>query len=270
MEWIIGHPYSGINIIYPLDVHPPCSISQLIPYFPDDPKARLLDEIANTTTRATATISSPPSKRRKLEDGEQPIKSTEDIEENETEDSEDTKLDYLRTVSADEFWARMDGRQECRLGTVAFFATYLGTQAIPTTPNTSSKIVSFYRPKRAEVTVAMLRKVMSSLDNHDFGTTEKARNSTEILQNTIKALAASYIAITSKIPGVVDDLEENANAKKEEGEKGGEGEDAVTSYMIRDVRVDNPDLPSKAEAPTVSAAPVTVLTARKKKKPPVG
>lgn len=266
-EWIVGHPYSGPNIIYPLGVHPPYSISQLIPYFPDDPKARLLDEIANTTTRANATvslISSPPTKRRKLDNGEQPIKSTEEEDGSTNAEVVDTKLDFLRTVSADEFWARMDGRQECRLGTVAFFATYLGAQSTSALISESSTKTSLTRPKRAEVTVAMVRKVTTTLDNHDFGTTEKAIHSTEHLQNTIRSIAASYISITSKVPGLEEEDEENTTREGEETEK----EDLVSKYIIREISTDNPDLPPKTESTAETATPVTVLTVRKKKKPP--
>jgi hypothetical protein len=45
-----------------MGVKPPCSIFQLIPWFPNDLKARLLDEIANTTTKSSAVISSLPQK----------------------------------------------------------------------------------------------------------------------------------------------------------------------------------------------------------------
>jgi hypothetical protein len=107
----------------------------------------------------------------------------------EEEEGREKGMDYVRTVSAEEFWERMDGRQECRLGTVAFFAAYIGGElSTPTMQETKSHTRASRPPRHAEITVAMTRKIATALDNYDFGTTEKAARSTELLQNMIRSL----------------------------------------------------------------------------------
>jgi regulator of Ty1 transposition protein 109 len=261
--WIIGNPYSTSTLTFPTGVRPPCSISQLIPWFPDDPKARLLDEIANTTTKSSAVVSSPPKKRRKLdEDDKKGVESSEKVVEE--EEGREKEVDYVRTVSAEEFWERMDGRQECRLGTVAFFAAYIGGELIaPTTPETKPQTRASRPPKHAEVTVAMIRKIATALDNYDFGTTEKAARSTELLQNMIRSLTGGLVSVTARIPG-----HQIPTEKLEDGESvDGSVKDTLRQYITRSVQVDNPEWVKKVEPKTEEQPVVNVLTVRKKKRP---
>ncbi|CAG7850825.1 SubName: Full=Uncharacterized protein {ECO:0000313/EMBL:CCA71765.1} [Serendipita indica DSM 11827] len=255
-DWSIGHPYSKQDIRFPLGVRPPCSISQLIPYFPDDPKARLIDEIANSTSKASATVvSSPKRKRRKLNDGEQAIGENEsEAQEGKEEDKVD--MDFVRLVSAEEFWERMDGRQECRLGTVAFFTVHIKPELDETCLVDSATTHAPLR--RAEITPGMILKITTALDSADFGSIEKSVRSTSALQGMIKALTGGLVNVTSKIPGISQHVEEAAAADEEEV-------DILSTYITREVEVDNPELAPKTEPP--AAAPVTILTARKKKKP---
>ncbi|PVG01295.1 hypothetical protein CPB86DRAFT_781873 [Serendipita vermifera] len=264
--WIIGNPYSTSTIGFPMGVRPPCSISQLIPYFPDDPKARLLDEIANTTTKSAAVLSSPPKKRRKLDtENKQSVESSDKMEEEVTEQEKpaEKEIDYVRTVSAEEFWERMDGRQECRLGTVAFFAAYIGGELIAATQETNSQVQVPKQPKHAEVTLAMVRKIATALDNYDFGSTEKAARSTELLQSMIRSLTGGLVSVMSRIPGHQVQTEE----KDDEAPAKDSGEDILHRYITRSIQVNNPEWVKKVE-PTVEEPPVVnVLTVRKKKKP---
>jgi hypothetical protein len=60
----------------------------------------------------------------------------------------------------------MDGRQECRLGTVAFFAAYIGDElSTPTTPETKPQTRASRPPKHTGVTVEVIRKIATALDN---------------------------------------------------------------------------------------------------------
>ncbi|KAG8821115.1 hypothetical protein FRC19_008233 [Serendipita sp. 401] len=250
-EWLIGNPYSNTSTLFPMDVQPPCSISQLIPYFPDDPKARLIDEIANTTSKASATIvSEPRRKKRKLDSGEKELDGQAQGSE-----AEETTLDFVQTVSAEEFWERMDGRQECRLGTVAFFVVYVDQSASSLGAVAGGKEVK--SAKRAEVAPGMMKKISTMLDSADFGTIEKAARSTKLLQEAIKALAGGSLDITegiaTKSDGRVSEVENLS-------------EETLVKFITRSIQVNNPEPAPKAEV-AVPTPVVTVLTARKKKKP---
>jgi regulator of Ty1 transposition protein 109 len=261
--WTISNPYSTSTLTFPMGLRPPCSIPQLIPWFPDDPKARLLDEIANTTTKSSAVVSSPPKKRRKLdEENKKGVESREKMVEE--EEGREKEVDYVRTVSAEEFWERMDGRQECRLGTVAFFAAYIGGElSTPTTQETNLQTRASRPPKHAEVTVAIIRKIATALDNYDFGTTEKAARSTELLQSLIRSLTGGLVSVTTRIPG-----HQIPTEKLEDGESVNGGvEDTLRQYITHSVQVDNPEWVKKVEPKTEQQPIVNVLTVRKKKKP---
>ena len=256
--WIVGTPYSASDISFPLGIRPPNSISQLIPFFPDDPKARLIVEIANTTTKGSATLASPPRKRRKLEDGQASSVDGEG-KEGEVKEDEGRSIDYLRTVSAEEFWERMDGRQECRLGTVAFFTVYVrGELAVPQTLSGSTQPRASSR--RAEVPLTVVRKVSATLDSADFGTIEKSCRSTERLQDSIKALTLGDTSLTSRVPGIDGDAEDDGEAPVTD-------EQELLSHIIRNIEVCNPEIANKPPPEPVAAPVVTVLAVRKKKKP---
>ncbi|KIM29850.1 hypothetical protein M408DRAFT_328643, partial [Serendipita vermifera MAFF 305830] len=265
-DWRVGTPYSRSDIIFPLGVRPPTSISQLVPFFPDDPKARLIVEIANTTTKGAAMT--PPRKRRKLDDGqavsadEEEKKEGEDDEENgEEEEGQGKAVDYLRTVSAEEFWERMDGRQECRLGTVAFFTVHVGGSLFSSQTDTIPAYSHTHAPKRAEVPLKVVRKFSASLDSADFGSIEKSSKSTERLQDSIRALSSGVTVLTSTIPGIVDDaLQETDGASTTE-------EQDLLGHIVKTVSVSNPELPEKTTVEVVAPPVVTVLAVRKKKKP---
>lgn len=246
-DWTIGNPYSEQNITFPAGVDNSSSISRLIPYFPDDPKARLLDEIANTTSKGSATLS-PTPKRRKLaeEDEEEEKIGAEEVKEK----SQPALIDYVNTVSSEEFWQRMDIRQECLLSAVGFFIMHIER---PKTPSPPPKI------KRAEVTLAMLRKILMTLNSYEFGTRENARKSTQQVQQSIHAISGGLILLTDHIPGI-----DSTSNEAEEAEDG----DFLSKYITRSVTVDNPELPDKKEEKAGEAQPVvTVLTARKRKRP---
>jgi len=265
-DWIVGHPYSTPGTVFPLGTRPPSSISQLIPFFPDDPKARLIVEIANTTTKGpatTTTTDTPPRKKRKLEDGRGKSADEDEGLEDEGKGMGVADVDYLRTVPAEEFWERMDGRQECRLGTVAFFTVHIGSTLSPPPPGEPNggepplPLPLSPRP-RAEVPLGTVRKIAAWLDNADFGTLEKACRSTERLQDQIRALVADNTVVTSRIPGLA--VGEDFPVE--------ENDQALLSHVMRTIEVSNPELVHKPNPPPVEVAPVTVLTARKKKKPP--
>ncbi|KAG8809124.1 hypothetical protein FRC17_003604 [Serendipita sp. 399] len=257
-EWVIGNPYSNTSIMFPMDVTPPCSISQLIPYFPDDPKARLIDEIANTTSRASATvIDEPRRKKRKLNREEKTTGADErgTEEHGETSEAAETSLDFVQTVSAEEFWERMDGRQECRLSTVAFFVVCVDRQSAPLRNPVPSRNESSSPAKRVEVAPGMVKKIATMLDSADFGTIERSMRSTAVVQDAIKALAGGSLEIRTAGP------EEGTPAAHNSSEGA-----LLEAFITRCIQVNNPEPAPKVEVVTPPPV-VTVLTARKKKKP---
>lgn len=98
-QWTIGHPLREISR-HPNDVPPRC----FIPHFPDDPKARYLDELDDEI-----------SKGRNSESGQ-----------------------WRSVKSIDQFWEMMAFRQECSAGRLVGFIWIVFT---PSSPQTSTESV---------------------------------------------------------------------------------------------------------------------------------
>jgi hypothetical protein len=196
------------------------------------------------------------------EDDERGLESGEKIVDE--EQGRGKEVDYVRTVSAEEFWEQMDGRQECQLGTVAFFAAYIGGELnTSTTTQTKPQTRASRAPKHTEVTVAMIRKIATALDNYDFGMTEKAARSTGLLQSMIRSLTGGLVSVTIRIP------EHQLPTEKVEDRQPVEdsAEDTLRQCITHSVQVDKPEWVKKVEPKAEEQPVVNVLMVRKRKNP---
>lgn len=227
-HWSYSHPYHQTDIPPPTggDVaqDSPLSISQLIPSFPDDPKARFLDEIATTPSEELTSIprAAPPSprapKRIKLAS-----ESTSD--ETASSSSSNTKSSNTHTntrtippsahralnnVPTDEFWERMAFRQECSQAAMTGFFTALFIPPSPTStiPKPSSSTsqssgTAVNQQRSSEVPIAILQRLLGTLMNLDFSTTERARRATRVIEDAIKALCKGINDSEESSSGVI-------------------------------------------------------------------
>jgi regulator of Ty1 transposition protein 109 len=241
----------------------PPSILELIPYFPDDPKARFIAELMESHTTVSGTIIPPPTKRRRIDEQGTSRPTGNDEAANFLTQNESLWVDPLESVSIEEFWERMAFRQECSLGAVvAFFVVYVHTSSTLQLPGGDANLPGLITnppSKRLELPPGQVVSLLAKLNSLDFGTTEKSVQSTELLQQSIRAAAKGYVVLTD------GEGDENAVLLSGETDTGESEVEFYLRYISRGVEVDNADLPPKVAAPT--AAPmVTVLTARKKKK----
>ncbi|KAI9613470.1 hypothetical protein H4Q26_010075 [Puccinia striiformis f. sp. tritici PST-130] len=142
--WNYGHPYHKIRSpctsahqdqsqqpskIGSSDRSQSCLLSELIPAFDDDPKARFLHSIGNCSTNASGEPG----------DWDDAIgqRSSSSLESD-----RNRERIKINNVSSDEFWDRMGGRQECCDGRVsAFFVVALSRSSTLYPPSVSSSIV---------------------------------------------------------------------------------------------------------------------------------
>lgn len=128
----------------------------------------------------------------------------------------------LATVSADEFFERMAFRQECSQGAVTGFFTAIFPSPLPTStvalaPSTLAPSSASPLPNDAHTTPAsnrkgaaeeipgqqppfVLERVISTLLNVDFGSTEHARRSTRLIEDSIRAMCGGSSSVKEYIP----------------------------------------------------------------------
>lgn len=247
------------------------NLSGMIPSLPDDPKTRFLDELVANG------ISAHPAKRLKRDhssnntpsDGAAPVMAssegvigsqdhgdeasqpeisastggkplTNKQKERERDEADRRAADEaLSKISSEEFWERMNFRQECISGDVTgFFALH---SEIPT-PNltiSSRKGVLDPADNATDLPLAIVDRLHKSLLNCDFGT---------------KPLAVEGTAIwTRSCKGIV------------EGEIGAKGWEGCIGYVP--AKQDLPIVGSAGEGVKRKEEVVTMLQPRKKKKP---
>lgn len=211
--WVYSHPYNQAIAPWPCGAaaagDSQFSIAQLIPSLPDDPKARFLDEIASTPSEAPdsrpALPTSPrPAKRIRtgpaatsweeptLDSSQRQVSPAESIAPtaNRTRQSKAVSvtpgaLRALASVPMDEFWERMAFRQECSQGAVTGFFTAVfasGASSKGPTGGQADGAVPGQQP------IAVLERVISTLLNLDFASTEHAIRATKVIENSIRAM----------------------------------------------------------------------------------
>ncbi|KAF8895423.1 histone acetylation protein-domain-containing protein [Infundibulicybe gibba] len=225
--WIYGHPYSQTEIPLPC---PPKNglLGHIIPSFDDDPKSRFIDEIAYTTEGDG--VKAPKPKRPRRSSSGEPATVANGVE----------TAGELKTVSADEFWERMSFRQECVAGAVTGFFSLIASAPLRDPPPPP--------PPAGQISSQVNKRIMTSLQTGvEFSTRDRAIRATETIESAIRGLCR---------PLPSDDLVASA--------------DVYDSYIYASISVANLPLTPKL-TPTDStvqapAPPVTVLTARKKKK----
>lgn len=299
VSWTYGHPYSQSDVPLPCPgVDGSKNLGHYIPSFDDDPKSRFVDEIAYTTD--ADGIKSPVKKRPRTDSAD----SVEARKGDGVKDGAQGKeVDgELNKVTADEFWERMSFRQECVAGALTGFFTMI--VSLPVTRETSQSDISPLAPQPGQVASQMTKRIMTSLMTaNEFSTTERSIRATAFLEETIKGLCDGLKpmpdppTITSKKPTSTSNPTSNrpktpepetrqqlappqtppprmSNGKRIIPEVSPNpfpepvtSLETYESFIYGSVHIDNPPLPPKALAGAAgSAPPVTVLTARKKKK----
>lgn len=126
--WVYGHPYSGLPspLSDPListapDLAPSSALlSDLIPAFSDDPKARFLSSLASSNLSSSGEVDDwDDFTTQSLE----PMTSASVLAQRKAEMEATRKREKVRVdrTGADEFWERMGARQECSDGRVSAF-----------------------------------------------------------------------------------------------------------------------------------------------------
>ncbi|KAH7101603.1 histone acetylation protein-domain-containing protein [Auriculariales sp. MPI-PUGE-AT-0066] len=177
--WTYGHPYNDESLPFPARGTAP-GVAGLIPWFEDDAKSRMIDDLAGTHDSAefaTGSIAPLPSprkrKRRKLE--------------NETSSPGPSgakkharKLGELALLNADEFWERMAFRQECIQGAVTgFFVVAFGAGSGQQRPGTGTE----------GLTQTLVTRVRNTLvTQQEFCDRARAVQSTGIVEGLVRGL----------------------------------------------------------------------------------
>ncbi len=176
ISWTYGHPYSQPDRIMPSGVTDSRFIGDLIPFFPDDPKSRFLDELF-APKRAQQPPASP-KKRAKQLDGTLSDGSAKEIKASKEND------DLGLSISSDEFWEMMSFRQECSSGAITgFFVVSF------TFPPQSPSLPITVRPSEGEVSKHIIERTVSNLlTSHEFSNDERSIASTASIESSIKSL----------------------------------------------------------------------------------
>jgi len=290
VAWVYDHPYSSphstsfslggpVSSSPPLD---PIGIFDVIPTFSDDPKARFLVELA-ATDNAEGGILKPPVRKRFKSRHHTPDLEAK-IGAKEVDEEEDVEPGSVKAakqgIAAGEFWERMGFRQECSLGAVTgfFFADSVA-------PSTSISISASAPDDTSEATMGyipppMLNRITASLMNLDFSSTEKARQATQLITESIKGLCSGLTTEdkpTSTPDAAVDAI--NSDAPPLLLSQPSNTDDFYSTHIMTTFTVRNQVRPksgaipsSNGETPSSSDPPlagvsVNVLQVRKKKRP---
>jgi regulator of Ty1 transposition protein 109 len=210
--WVYSHPYNQTIAPWPCGAAPAedlqCSIAQLIPSLPDDPKARFLDEIASTPSEspdsrpALPTSPRPPKRIRTgsatmppkepaLDSGQRQVSPVEPNAPTADRAGKNKAVSVtpgaqraLASVPMDEFWERMAFRQECSQGAVTGYFTAIFVSS----SNGSTGVQAADAAIPGQQPTAVLERVISTLLNLDFGSTEHAIRATKVIENSIRAM----------------------------------------------------------------------------------
>ncbi|RXW24443.1 hypothetical protein EST38_g1442 [Candolleomyces aberdarensis] len=299
ITWFYTHPYSqeGVPLPCPRDADGE-NLGTYIPWFDDDPKSRFIDEIALITT-TTEGIKSPSKKRARTESHSDVSSSKRPESDKSTRsEKEDKPMGELKKVSVDEFWERMSFRQECVAGAVTGFFSVIFSPASTGNPKggAARSTVSPLAPQPGQVAPQIIKRVMTSLlTGVEFSTREKAVRSTETVESAIKGLCEGMAsAPVSTQPALVKNHSGRKTPERESTPppallappstpprrtgKAAVAEvspnpfpdpvtslDTYLSYIYGSAAVSMP-VADEGSKPAVAVAPVTVLTARRKKK----
>lgn len=224
--WVYSHPCNQSIAPWPSGAAPAedaqFSIAKLIPSLPDDPKARFLDEIASTPSEAPDSMpalptsprppkrirtSSPPtsSKEPSLDPGQRQTSPTTESNLPSTGRTRKGKAvsitpgaqRALASVPVDEFWERMAFRQECSQGAVTgFFTAIFASPALGAPPGEPPNLHADTAIPGQQPT-AVLERIISTLLNLDFGTTEHAVRATKVIEDIIWAMCGAGVQPTN-------------------------------------------------------------------------
>jgi regulator of Ty1 transposition protein 109 len=301
IPWTYSHPYSQTDIPLPCPLDSQ-NLGHFIPSFDDDPKSRFMDDLAYTTNVDGVKTPEPkrprpPNSKRKNAD-ELPQLDDEN-EEKEKEKKDMRPAGELGKVTPDGFWEQMSFRQECVAGAITGFFT-LGIASSGDAQNHDTTASS----QEGQVSPQIIKRILKTLmTGVEFSTTERAISGTETVENTIKGLCEgsdtqhgmsrvkpivpsskpvsraktpeprTHLTIPSTLP--------EAPSRRRRRSKDEDEEDSASvttfsetplevysNYIYKSISISNPALGKRKDAEeSVKAAPVNVLTVRKRKKP---
>ncbi|KIK69631.1 hypothetical protein GYMLUDRAFT_150496 [Collybiopsis luxurians FD-317 M1] len=112
---------------------------------------------------------------------------------------DDRPLGELGKVSVDEFWERMSFRQECVAGAVTGFFV-LGMASPPRNDSSEHSSVSPLAPQPGQVSSKLNKRIITSLmTGVEFSTRERAIRATELIESTIRGLCEGITAVPAPI-----------------------------------------------------------------------
>ncbi|KAH9461887.1 hypothetical protein KEM48_009715 [Puccinia striiformis f. sp. tritici PST-130] len=206
--WNYGHPYHKIRSpctsahqdhsqqpskVGSSDRARSCLLSELIPAFNDDPKARFLHSIGNCSTN--------PSGEPGDWDDAIGQRSSSSLESD-----RNRERIKINNVSSDEFWDRMGGRQECCDGRVsAFFVVALSRSSTLYPPSVSSSIVHHDQHTKNITepisTIALCQEDVQSLfSTNDSGPLPTGLTDSDEVQKRLVSVSRNvWVSLWSKI-----------------------------------------------------------------------
>lgn len=252
--WSYGHPYATVPSPLHLASAPPAPLTDHIPNFPDDPKARF---ITSLTSSAVASAGAPDDydelvaalSVRTLNTGGASASALEAL--NLERARERTRFLDGCEGGVDEWWERMAFRQECCSGTlVAFFVVVRDGEAAEA-PSVAPK------PETAAVGHTIFTKLWSQFHNVDYArpAIEKCRAAADKWEHDVELVVRSEGHDPAADPAALPEDADEVVRKRAAYEK----------EVGREVRVDNAALETKKrELP--EPAKVNVMVPRKKVK----
>lgn len=222
------------------------SLANLIPSFPDDPKARFLDDLVSDGAED-------PARRRKLlgprgEAGgsSSPIGSSSSNSASKRADAHRAKAQAedeaerrftqatLERVSKEEYWERMGFRQECISGDVTGFFSLESTlhSADAIDNNASTAATADPKPAARSLPPEIIERLLAALLNTDFGNLQSGIDHTAIWERSVKSVVTDEIGAEG-YEACIATLEGKPDTQSAAGQPIKRKEEAVTVLQVR-------------------------------------
>ncbi|KAK4703643.1 hypothetical protein P7C70_g2576, partial [Phenoliferia sp. Uapishka_3] len=255
-SWTYGHPHSTVPSPLHLSSAPPAPITDFIPNFPDDPKARF---ITSLTSSAVASAGAPDDydelvqalSVRTLNTGTSSTSALEAL--NQERARERSRFIDGCEGGIEEWWERMAFRQECCSGTlVAFFVV---VRDLP--EDASAPDILNHAPKAelAAIGHSFFTKLWSQFHNVDYtkSAIEKCQVAADKWETDVELVVKSEGYTPDEKTDVLSDEAEGVKRKRQLYEE----------EVWREVKVDNAVV-EMVKRPLPEPSKVNVMVPRKK------
>ncbi|GAA5958038.1 hypothetical protein JCM3765_006239 [Sporobolomyces pararoseus] len=232
-EWIYGHPYSTLSS----PLHPPSSapsdhpITDQIPSFPDDPKSRFLHSLTSSSLSPSGTDGDYDDLHYNLNHltfssgGASGTKNSITIQQRKEEIETERLREQSRLIKecnvVEEWWERLQFRQECCSGVlVGFFVVSLEPEPNTTLTSTSTSIITSSDEAKSTNNVAPPRGYPFSLPHSVFTKLWTQIHNLDYSSNSLSSLIPSISKWSSDVLKLVGLSEiEKQNKKKNHKQK---------------------------------------------------